>query len=91
MTDGHALVEFKWIQWNRDKIARHNLSTYEVEYAWLNRYGDTELEHPIRGPYCVSFGPCPSGRVVKIVWRWVSAGVVEIVFVITAFGNWREP
>jgi hypothetical protein len=84
-------VEFKWIEWNRAKIAAHNLSATEVEHAWYNRYGDDEYEHPIHGAYYESFGPCPSGRVIKIVWRWDMEGVVEVVFVITAFGHWREP
>ena len=84
------MVEFKWLEWNLSKIAAHELSAHEVEYAWYNRYGDDEYEHPERGIYFESYGPCPSGRVIKIVWRWDAEGVVEVVFVITAFGHWRE-
>ncbi len=83
-------MEFKWIEWNLNQIARHSLSAHDVEYAWEHRFGDDEFTHPERGTYFESFGPCPSGRVIKIVWRWESESVVEIVFVITAFGNWRE-
>lgn len=84
------MIEFKWIEWNLDKIAAHGLSASDVEAAWLNRYGDDEFEHPERGTYYESFGPCPSGRIVKIIWRWANEEYVEIVFVITAFGNWRR-
>ena len=81
-------VRFKWIDYNLGKIARHNLSTEEVEHAWRHRFADDEYKHP-RGRYYESFGPCPSGRVIRIVWRWVARGVVEVVYVITAYGNWR--
>ncbi len=83
-------VEFRWIEWNRAKIAAHNLTTSEVEYAWYNRFGDDEFEHPLHGTYYESFGTCPSGRIIKIVWRWDLEGVVEVVFVITAFGTWKK-
>lgn len=84
------MIEFKWIEWNLSKIAAHHLSTHEVEFAWYHRYGDDEYEHPEHGTYYESHGPCPSGRVIKIVWRWDVLDVVEVVFVVTAFGDWRE-
>ena len=84
------MVKFKWIEWNLRKIAAHHLSTREVEFAWHHRYGDDEYDHAEHGRYYESYGPCPSGRVIKIVWRWDTAGIVEVVFVVTAFGDWRE-
>jgi len=85
-------VRFRWTDYNLAKIARHRLSQREVEYAWAHRHGDDGFRHP-RGRYYESFGPCPSGRIIKIVWRWLPGedwNEVEVVYVITAYGNWRK-
>ena len=34
------MYDFKWIDWNRDKIAGHNVSIHEVEYV---------VNHPFPG------------------------------------------
>ncbi len=82
-------VRFRWTEHNREKIARHNLSTSEVEYAWKYRFSDESFRHPC-GLYFESFAPCPSGRIIKIVWRWNRPTTVQVVYVITAFGNWKR-
>ena len=81
---------FIWIDWNQTKIDSHNLSESEVEFAWRYRFADEADSHPVRGEFFRSYGPCPSGRVIKIVWRWNPMDAEDGVFVITAYGNWRK-
>ncbi len=78
--------EFIWIDWNVQKIANHALSPDEVEFAWRNGRVVRTGSHPINGPYTESEGRCPSGRVVRIVWRYdVDRDGETKVFVITAY------
>jgi hypothetical protein len=82
------VIDFLWLDWNRQKIDDHALSTDEVEFAWENRVDFAHGEHPENGPYTESFGRCPSGRVIKIVWRYdVDRNGEQVVFVITAHGR----
>jgi len=81
-------VRFHWTDWNREKVARHGLSTHEVEFAW--RRG---LRPPDEARGCrETFGRIPSGRLIKIVWKYVEVfealepgHLGRAVFVITAF------
>jgi|GEM_PF-1161599 len=82
---------FRWIEWNRDKIARHGLSTEEVEFAWRRSLGQHRNQ---RGGSFESIGRIPSGRMIRIIWRWnevvdvwTSDGAARVVFVITAHGT----
>lgn len=76
--------EFLWIDWNRAKIANHSLGEEEVEFAWRHRKDFRTTQHP-NGETTESFGQCPSGRWIKIVWRYnVDWDGENKVFVITA-------
>jgi len=82
---------FRWIDWNRDKIARHGLSTDEVEFAWRRSLGEHRSQ---RGGSFESIGRILSGRMIRIAWRWNEIldawavdGATRVVFVITAFGT----
>jgi hypothetical protein len=79
------VIEFLWIDWNRQKVDNHALSTDEVEFAW--RHGRRDLrkkDHP-NGEYWESIGKCPSGRRIMIVWRYNQVGGENKVFVMTAY------
>ena len=78
--------EFKWIGYNRDKIGLHALSPEEVEFAWHRRLDVGGGDHPVHGPYTESDGFCPSGKLIRIVWRYdVGWDGEEKVYIITAF------
>jgi hypothetical protein len=78
--------EFIWIDWNLRKIANHALSADEVEHAWRNGRVVRTGRHPVNGPYTETGGQCPSGRVIRIVWRYdVDVDGETKVFVITAY------
>jgi Domain of unknown function (DUF4258) len=78
--------EFIWIDWNLQKIDNHGLSADEVEFAWRNGSIVSSGNHSIHGPYSESEGRCPSGRVIRIVWRYdVDRDGETKVFVITAY------
>lgn len=78
--------EFIWIEWNLAKIDNHTLSQDEVEEAWRNSTVFRTGVDPVNGPYTVSNGHCPSGRVIRIVWRYdVDRDGETKVFVITAY------
>jgi hypothetical protein len=83
------VVRFKWIEWNLDKIAAHNLSPEEVEYAYDHRLGLHQERED--GSYETS-GATASGRMILIVWRYdeefealEEEQVVSVIFVITAY------
>ena len=61
-----AMRQFKWIEWNLQKIAAHNLSAEEVEAAFdrvlhLRERGDRSFE---------MFAQTPSGRRIWVIWRY---------------------
>jgi hypothetical protein len=78
------VTEFHWIEWNLQKIDNHALSTEEVEFAWQRRRDLRRKDHP-NGEYWESLGECPSGRQIKIIWRYNQVGDEERVYVITAY------
>jgi len=80
------MPEFIWIDWNRQKIDNHALSTDEVEITWSNGRIVGGGNNPNHGPYSTSEGSCPSGRTIRIVWRYdVDRDGESKVFVITAY------
>ncbi len=80
------MEEFLWIDWSLQKIDNHSLSSDEVEHAWHNRKDLIQKVHPVNGPYFESVGTCPSGRVIRIIWRYdVDLDGETKVFVITAY------
>ncbi len=80
------MIEFIWIDWNRSKIARHNLSETEVEHALRTGKVDLTGHHPVNGEYFESLGQCPNGRPIRIIWRYdVDWDGEQKAFVITAY------
>jgi hypothetical protein len=77
--------EFLWIEFNLTKIDAHALSTDEVEHAWRNRLDLIRRTHPVYGEYWESLGECPSGRRIRMIWRYNGEGETRQVFVITAY------
>jgi len=76
--------EFIWIEWNLAKIEAHCLSREEVEFAW-HRRRDLRKRIDDHGVTIESAGQCPSGRWIKILWRYnVDRDGETKVFVITA-------
>jgi len=57
---------FKWIEWNRGKIAAHSLSQEEVEAAFDRVF---TLEQRRDGSYEM-FAEVPSGRRIWVIWRY---------------------
>ena len=57
---------FKWIEWNRQKIAAHSLSAEEVEAAFDRVYS---LKERNDGSFQM-FAETPSGRRIWIIWRY---------------------
>jgi hypothetical protein len=83
--------QFKWIEWNLQKIAAHNLSAEEVEAAFdrvlhLQRRDDGSFE---------MFAAAPSGRRIWVIWRYdreddflldALSDLIDVpIFVITAY------
>ncbi len=58
--------QFKWIEWNLQKIESHALSSDEVEAAFDRVYS---LEERKDGSYQM-FAETPSGRQIWIIWRY---------------------
>ena len=80
------MSEFIWIPWNIQKIANHALAPNEVEFAWHSSQILRTKQHPVNGDYYESEGSCPSGRRIRIVWRYdVDIDGEQKVFVITAY------
>jgi hypothetical protein len=77
--------DFLWIDFTLRKIDNHALSSDEVEFAWRNRSDLKRRKHPQHGEYMESLGECPSGRVIRIIWRYNGAAEGRQVFVITAY------
>jgi hypothetical protein len=83
--------QFKWIEWNLDKIEAHALSAEEVEAAFSRVY---RLEE--RGDESFQmYAETPSGRRIWVIWRYdrESDAVPDVfgelddlpIFVITAY------
>lgn len=83
--------QFKWIEWNLQKIAAHGLSSEEVEAAFdqvftLQERKDDSFQ---------MFAATPSGRKIWVIWRYDEEGddVPDVfgelsdppIFVITAY------
>ena len=83
--------QFKWIEWNVQKIAAHGLSSDEVEAAF-DRILD--LQERKDGSFEM-FAEIPSGRRICVIWRYdrepneipdVFGELGEVpIFVITAY------
>jgi hypothetical protein len=83
--------QFKWIEWNLQKIDAHALSADEVEGAFDRVYS---LEERRDGSYQM-FAETPSGRQIWVIWRYdredvetpdIFGELVEPpIFVITAY------
>jgi hypothetical protein len=58
--------QFKWIEWNLQKIEAHALSAEEVEAAFDRVYG---LEERLDGSYQM-FAETRSGRRIWVIWRY---------------------
>jgi hypothetical protein len=58
--------QFKWIEWNREKIAAHALSEEEVEAAFNRVFG---LRQRKDGSFEM-FAATPSGRRIWVIWRY---------------------
>jgi hypothetical protein len=57
---------FKWIEWNLQKIAAHNLSAEELEAAFEQVY---KVEERRDGSFQM-FAEIPSGRRIWVIWRY---------------------
>lgn len=79
------MTQFLWIEFNRQKIDNHALSTDEVEFAWIRRVDLKRRTHPQHGTYTESIGECPSGRRIRMIWRYNEVDDERQVFVITAY------
>ena len=58
--------QFKWIEWNREKIDAHALSAEEVEASFDRVF---RLEERKDGSYQM-FAETPSGRRIWVIWRY---------------------
>ena len=82
---------FKWIEWNLQKIAAHNLSADEVEAAFDQVY---DLRERRDGSFEM-LAQTPSGRRIWVIWRYdrdedeafdaISESGDLPIFVITAY------
>ena len=58
--------QFKWIEWNLQKIDAHALSAAEVEAAFDHVF---DLKERDDGSYHM-FAQTPSGRRIWVIWRY---------------------
>jgi len=58
--------QFKWIEWNLEKIGAHALSAEEVESAFDRVF---RLEERKDGSYQI-FAETSSGRRIWVIWRY---------------------
>jgi hypothetical protein len=65
-TGRRGVRQFKWIEWNLQKIEAHALSAAEVEAAFDRVFS---LEKRKDGSYQM-FAETPSGRRIWVVWRY---------------------
>ena len=83
--------QFKWIEWNLEKIDAHGLSSEQVEAAFDHVF---EIEERKDGSYQM-FAQTTSGRRIWVIWRYdreedeipdVFGDLSEVpIFVITAY------
>jgi hypothetical protein len=80
-------VRFRWIDWNRDKVLAHGLTTDDVEFAWHRG-----MTVPRGRDSFITRGRTPSGRKIKIIWKPHEQfealelhQTTDAVFVITAY------
>jgi len=83
--------QFKWIEWNLQKIDDHGLSAEEVEAAFDRVFSLQER----KGGSFEMFAETPSGRRIWVLWRYdredeeipdVFGELGEVsIFVITAY------
>lgn len=83
--------QFKWIEWNLQKIDAHGLLAEEVEAAFDRVF---RLQKRKDGSFQM-FAATPSGRRIWVIWRYdrenddipdVFGDLVELpIFVITAY------
>jgi hypothetical protein len=83
------MAEFCWLDWNLAKIDNHSLSADEVEFAWEHRTDFRQWDEP--DPGVESYGRTPSGKWLKIIWRFNGWGDDDLVFVITAYHVKKVP
>jgi hypothetical protein len=57
--------QFKWIEWNPEKIAAHGLSAEEVEAAFDRVFSLQER----KDGSSQMFAATPSGRRIWVIWR----------------------
>ena len=57
--------DFKWIEWNREKIDAHGLTEHDVEYAYAHAL---DVEPGDREDSYETIGRTPSGRMIRIIW-----------------------
>ena len=86
---GHR-IRFKWIEWNREKVASHGISPAEAEQV-LQSNPEVTIGHS--GAF-VARGQTTLGRYLEVVFVWDEPGEHvaavheyddEVVFVITAY------
>jgi hypothetical protein len=58
--------QFKWIEWNLQKIDAHSLSSEEVEAAFDRVFS----LHERRDGSFRMFAETPSGRRIWVIWRY---------------------
>ncbi len=58
--------QFKWIEWNLEKIGAHGLSAEEVEAAFDRVFS---VEQRQDGSFQV-FAETPRGRRIWVIWRY---------------------
>ena len=83
--------QFKWIEWNLEKINAHALSAEDVEASFDRVFS---LEERKDGSYQM-FADTPSGRRIWVIWRYDQEddGIPDVfgelgrasIFVITAY------
>jgi len=91
MGDRQDMRQFKWIDWNLQKIDAHALSAQEVEDAFDRVF---ELRKRNDGSFQM-FAATPSGRRIWVIWRYdedddgmpdILTGLSDMpIFVITAY------
>ena len=61
-----TMRQFKWIEWNLQKVDAHSLSAEEVEAAFGNVFS---LEERRDGSFQM-YAATPAGRKIWVIWRY---------------------